>query len=317
MLFCGRYGIITMYRHAKGFAVPVRELLYITLRQGGLNMGGISNVTTGLAAYGYAGVQTKKPVGKTEKAESASAAAKSSAAKETDSSRRLYTAGTTVGEPKLSEKAESYYEELKKKHGNMDFILVSSDMKDTAKSLAGSFANPYKPVVLIDEDKIEKMASDEKYREKYENLIEQGASKMDDFKKQLASSGAQTANYGMQVKDDGTVSYFATMSKSFDDTRTKLAAKRAEKKELEKAEAKKAEKKEASEKLEEKRAETDELEELSEDEAKEILGSFETLESDSIEGLLRKVQDFSQNVLTDRTKTVAERAVGSKFDFSL
>lgn len=306
-----------MYRHLKGFMVPVRELLYIALRQGGLNMGGISNVTAGLAAYGYAGVRPGKTAEKAEKEQSAPAAAKSNPAKETDPSRRLYTAGTTVGEPKLSEKAESYYESLKKKYGNMDFILVSSDMKDTAKSLAGSFANPYKPVVLIDEDKIEKMASDEKYREKYENLIDQGASKMDDFKKQLASSGAQVANYGMQVKDDGTVSYFATMSKSFDDTRSKLAAKRAEKKELEKAEAKKAEKKEAAEKLEEKRTETDELEELSEDEAKEILGSFETIESDSLEGLLRKVQDFSQSVLTDRTKTAAERAVGSNFDFSL
>ena len=107
------------------------------------------------------------------------------------------------------------------------------------------------------------------------------------------------------------------MSKSFDDTRSKLAAKRAEKKEAEKAEAKKEAKEEAAEKLEEKRAEAEELDDLTEDEAKEILGSFETLESDSLEGLLRKVQDFSQNVLTDRTKTAAERAVGSNFDFSL
>ena len=285
-------------------------------------MGGISNITTGLAAYGYsvkteAKKQAEKTEKKTEYEEKTSSAAKSSSTSQTDSSRRLYTAGTTVGEPKLSEKAEKYYEELKKKYGNMDFILVSSDMKDTAKSLAGSFANPNKPVVLIDEDKIEKMATDEKYREKYENLIAQGASKMDDFKKQLASSGAQVANYGMQVKDDGTVSYFATMSKSFDETRSKLAEKRAAKKEAEAAEAKKLEKKEAAEKLEEERTETEELDDLSEDEAKEILGSFETLEADSLEGLLRKVQDFSQNVLTDRTKTAAERAVGSNFDFSL
>ena len=36
--------------------------------------------------------------------------------------------GKTVGNPKLSEKASKYYEQLKKKFSNMDFVLVSSDM---------------------------------------------------------------------------------------------------------------------------------------------------------------------------------------------
>lgn len=33
--------------------------------------------------------------------------------------------GRTIGNPKLSEKAAKYYEELKRKYSNMDFILVS------------------------------------------------------------------------------------------------------------------------------------------------------------------------------------------------
>jgi hypothetical protein len=53
----------------------------------------------------------------------------------------------------------------------MDFILVSKDMKEMAKANAGSFANPNKMVVLIDEEKIERMAVDEQYRKQYESVI--------------------------------------------------------------------------------------------------------------------------------------------------
>ena len=34
------------------------------------------------------------------------------------------TNGKTIGDPQLSEKAQKYYEQLKKKFSNMDFILV-------------------------------------------------------------------------------------------------------------------------------------------------------------------------------------------------
>lgn len=61
--------------------------------------------------------------------------------------------GRTIGQPELSEKGQKYYEELKKKFSNMDFILVSNDMKEIAKAQAGKYANPNKMVVLIDEEK--------------------------------------------------------------------------------------------------------------------------------------------------------------------
>ena len=73
-------------------------------------------------------------------------------------------AGRTVGNPELSEKAAKYYEQLKSKFGNMEFVLVSKDMKEQAQANASSYANTSKTVVLIDEEKIEKMAEDEKYR---------------------------------------------------------------------------------------------------------------------------------------------------------
>ena len=42
--------------------------------------------------------------------------------------------GKTIGNPKLSDEASKYYEQLKKKYSNMDFILVSKDKKEQAKS---------------------------------------------------------------------------------------------------------------------------------------------------------------------------------------
>ena len=81
-----------------------------------------------------------------------------------EAGKKVDVKGKTIGQPKLSEKAAKYYEELKSKYKNMDFILVSKDMKEMAKANAGSFANPQKMVVLIDEEKIERMAEDEKYR---------------------------------------------------------------------------------------------------------------------------------------------------------
>ncbi len=268
-------------------------------------MDAILKTYTSLGTYSYGKTDAKK---RTETTETKA----TSTAKTDDTGKTEYTAGKRVGEPKLSEKAEKYYESLKEKYEKMDFILVSSDMKDTAKSLASSFANPNKTVVLIDEEKIEKMANDENYRAKYESIIENAAGKMDELKNGLASSGADIRGFGMQVNDNGTVSFFATVNKSLSDTREKLAEKRAEKKEEAKAEEKKEAKKEAAEKLEEKRAE-----EMTEEEAKEILSNFETIEADSVEALLRKVSEFSQNLLTDRSETEAEKYVGKNFDFKL
>ena len=72
--------------------------------------------------------------------------------------------GKTIGKPELSEKAQKYYEQLKKKYGDMDFILVEPKLKEQAEANAAAYASPNKTVVLIDSDKIERMAEDEEYR---------------------------------------------------------------------------------------------------------------------------------------------------------
>ena len=108
-------------------------------------MSSISNYVNSAAAYG-------------------SSANRVSGEENSSSVKKSKVRGKTIGEPELSDKASKYYEDLKKKYSNMDFVLVSRDQKEFAKAQAGKFANPGKMVVLIDEDKIEKMAEDENYR---------------------------------------------------------------------------------------------------------------------------------------------------------
>ena len=106
---------------------------------------------------------------------------------ETEPVKKTQVGGKTIGKPELSEEAAKYYEQLKKKYGNLDFILVSKDQKEFAKATASKYANPNKMVVLIDEEKIERMAEDEDYRKQYEGIISKGASGLSQLKNRLAS----------------------------------------------------------------------------------------------------------------------------------
>lgn len=210
-----------------------------------------------------------------------------------------YTKGRTIGKPTLSKEAAKYYEELKKKYGDMDFILVSEDQKENAQNNISSYTNPNKPVVLINEDKIERMATDESYRKQYEGIISAAKTQLPQLKQSLAASGANVQGYGIKVNDNGTASFFAIMGKSMDEQREKLAEKRAEKKAEAKAEAKKAEAKKAEQKREEKRAEKAE----------------NTVTSDSIEGLLKAIQDQQLSFRSDNVFTESELSYGRSVDF--
>ena len=208
--------------------------------------------------------------------------------------------GKTVGRPELSEKAQKYYEELKKKYSNMDFVLVSSDMKEAAKAQAGSFANPHRLVVLIDEEKVERMASDENFRKQYEAVISNAAVKLPQMQKSLANNSSVKA-FGMQIDDGGNASFFAVVDKSLAmqrDMSKKGAARKAEqKKQAEKKQAQKA----AEEKSEQKRAEKE----------KDLV----TVSASSIDELLRKIDDILFEARSDYAQTEEEKKVGQNFNF--
>ena len=109
--------------------------------------------------------------------------------------------GATIGDPKLSEKAAKYYEKLKKKYSNMDFILVSEDKKAEAQANAGKYANANRMVVLIDTEKIERMAEDNKYRKQYEAIISGATNQLSQLKSSLGANASSVKTYGMQVKE--------------------------------------------------------------------------------------------------------------------
>lgn len=219
----------------------------------------------------------------------------------TGSKTKTRVSGKTIGNPELGEKAAKYYEELKNKYSNMDFILVSKDQKEQAQAQAGSYANANKMVVLIDEEKIERMAEDETYRKQYEGIIANAASGMSQLAKSISTTGAKVKGFGMQVKDNGLVSFFAVLEKSSVAQKARIEKKAAEKKEAKKTEEKRAEKKKREEQLKETDEKADTV----------------TITAGSIEELVRKIQDAQMADRSDSSQTEEEKQVGQKIDFSV
>lgn len=89
----------------------------------------------------------KKETGKTVPAKTENEGEKVAASKESNAY------GKTIGNAKLSEEGARYYEKLKKKYSNMEFILVSKDQKANAQANAGKYANAKKWLSLLTKKK--------------------------------------------------------------------------------------------------------------------------------------------------------------------
>ena len=240
-----------------------------------------------------------------------------SALEKSQASKSSFGLGKTIGTPELSKNAEKYYNQLKAKYGNMDFVLVSSDMKETAKQNASSYANPNKMVVLIDEEKIEKMATDEKFRSQYEGLISMAQTNMASLKDSFGNA-SEVKGYGMQVNDNGTASYFAVVKKLNDGQAERIKEKKEEKLAEKKAEKKKADKEAREEAIKNKKEDGEEIDEEDIDETEEIHDLFgyskddryEIISASSVEELLQKVGSY-----TGKNYTASDNYVGSSIDF--
>ncbi|MDY5704064.1 MAG: DUF6033 family protein [Lachnospiraceae bacterium] len=162
--------------------------------------------------------------------------------------------GMAIGDVQLSDKAKDYYAELKKKFGDMNFIVVSKDMKAQVQANAAAYGTSSGSVVLIDDEKLEKMATDVSYRKKYEGMISLYKTKLPEMKQSLANTGVSVKNFGITVGDNGAASFFATVDADAK-TNAEAAEKRLEKKQATKAKEKKAEAKRTEAKRAEKRAE--------------------------------------------------------------
>lgn len=222
-----------------------------------------------------------------------------------DGKREIKT-GRTYGNPKLSKEAEDYYNQLTKKYGNMSFVLVASDRKQEADAMKNSFATPNGMTVLIDTDKIERMATDEKYRAQIESKIQAASSGLSQMS-QTVGTKPGVKSYGMSYKD-GRASFFAAVDKSFAEQRKLIDKRAAKKKEDAKAEKKKAAKKADEERIEKRRADRKDRAE----EADEVI-----ITADSIEELMRKIEDYEMNYLTDHMRTEEEKMRGQSVDYSV
>ena len=270
---------------------------------GGVNNAQNAGYTTGTQNAGYAaGAQNVKAGAQADKTQTT----KTTEAAAVQTSQIKY--GNTIGNPKLSDQALKYYEKLKKKYSNMDFVLVSPEEKAKAEASAGNYANKDRMVVLIDTDKIERMATDESYRKKYEGIIGGAASQMSQLKTSLGSAAASVKTFGMKVNDGGNASFFAVVDKS-------MAAqkKRIEEKAEQKAEAKKkAQKEAAKERLEKHKTDKDAGHTDSIEESDTI-----TITASSIEELLQKIEDIVYEEMSDNTQTDEEKKVGQNINYSV
>lgn len=287
-------------------------------------MNTISQTEAGIMA-GYTAASDSPAVmqdkNKTEKASvKEKAQVKDTAGKKTSA----VTGGKTIGKPELSEKAQKYYEQLKRKFADMDFILVSQDMKAQAQANAGAYANPNRMVVLIDTEKIERMAEDEEYRRQYEGIISGASGQFAALRNNPGIGAGCVKTYGMKTGDGGNASFFAVVDRSMAAQRERIAQKAARKKEENKKAEKKAEKKRAEERLEQKREEKRLKEKQAEDTGKYGTDGVPdshpdevTVTASSMEELIRKINDTIYSYMSDHVRTQAERQVGQKFDFSI
>lgn len=207
-------------------------------------------------------------------------------------------ASNTVGNPKLSEKASSYYEELKAKHSDVEFVLVSKDQKDVAKEYTSNLVSNKSMIVLISEDEVEQMAIDESLRNKNEKLIDDAKAQMPGLLEELKKSGTEVKSFGMEFNDDGTASYFAVVDKSMAAQKERIEAKQEEKRAEKKADAK----------------------ENASDKASLNTGRKEdlvTVSASSMDELIKKIQDTVYAAKADSMMTAQEKMVGQSFDFSV
>ena len=225
--------------------------------------------------------------------------------------------GNAIGNVQLSDKAKEYYEKLKGKFHNMEFIAVSKDMKAQVKQNAAAYGNASKMVVLIDEEKLEQMAADESFRKKYEGIIAMSQNKLEAAKNSLASSGANVKSFGMSVDANGKESFFATVEKSQDIQKKNIEKKAAEKREQKVKEKKKTEKKKQEERIQkakDKKAEKTDKEDKNQLEEEKDKG-YVTFEATSVEELFSRVQSYSYNAAASMVMTEAEKALGARIDF--
>ena len=192
-----------------------------------------------------------------------------------------------IGKPEISKETSEYYEQLKAKYGDVEFVLVEDEQIGNAKQLANSVHTDKELIVLVSESELKAMATDEATRNKNEQLIADAIGQMPKMKEELKNAGVEVKSFGMELNDDGTVSYFAVLKNSSKLQKERIEEQRAENK------ADKAEQKE------------------------DKVKSYKTgkvVSAASIEELIQKLKDVAYEEKADNIMTEQEKMVGQHFD---
>lgn len=142
---------------------------------------------------------------------------------------------------KLSDKAQNLLDNLKKKYGNMDFMVADFEDGEEAKELLSRGTKEFS--VLFSTDELEKMASDEKYLEEkikgMEGAVRFSERINDEFGFesvfQKNSDGVEVTNVGISFNEDGTMTYFAELEKVNEKQQERIENAKEEKVKEEKA----------------------------------------------------------------------------------
>ncbi len=154
--------------------------------------------------------------------------------------------GNPRGASALSDDAKDMLERLKKKYGNMDFMVANYDSEEEAQKYLAGGTKEYS--VLLEPEVLEEMAADKDAEKKYTGLIDDATTKLADMKSELEEEDG-VKRMGVTIGKDGSTSYFAELEKSGEKQKERIEKSRAEKKEKAAKDKKVAEKKAEEERL--------------------------------------------------------------------
>ncbi len=196
------------------------------------------------------------------------------------------TAKTDTSQVQLSDKAKALLEKLKKKYGNMDFFAADFSNDNEAKEILSRGTKEFS--VLFSSDELEKMASDDKYLQEKESILEGAVRMSEQINEQFgagkalgkdAVTSSDITKIGMSFNADGSVSYFAELERSSEKQRERIEHNR------------------------EKKA----------DEKKEATTKKVTVEASSEEELIKLLKQIDWSKIKEEKQEVS----GSKFDYSV
>lgn len=190
---------------------------------------------------------------------------------------------------KLSSKAKKYFNELKKKYGNMDFTVANYSSDEEAQKYLSKGNKQYS--VLIDPETLEKMANDEGTRNRYEGIIADAGGQLNKVKEGLGEDAKNIQSLGISIDKDGIVSYLAEMviERNTTDNSANLTEDKTEKAD------KKTDKKEQ----------------------KDTKNQIQRFKASSIEELIKQIREAQAQEKTNSVKTEREKAVGQSFDYKI